>query len=286
MWLLVGFINIPQNVKGETPTGIACLHCMHPNSAVQRAFIVEAMVESKIPRVSTNIIVDGTFGWDPKWLEALILRLTENQQLILNVYLMSGPSQRRYQDGFYKGFQQHISPASFNFIFNASMVVQEEYLNLVRRLIPFARLLNSRRGSVMRVFPCGLEDVCTDQSLNTAYKLFGQVWPSDINYFLGRNPSAGSKSIPLGTHKEIHGKSYSFKNANCIVSNDGIDVSYSTLRRIRTRAEKNKCEHIIWAAKRQGISNTRRTYKDPDLRTYEVPTAREYIELVNFLQGK
>lgn len=284
--------------------GLSCLHCTQPEARTQANIIHRLLRQSCLQRISINYLVDGTFSFDPNYLIEKITELsTGGRQLSVTFFLANGAAQRRFDVTRIDSFATMINPEDFRAQIESDPVLQEEYRNIVRRLIPVLRSAASLGVSVSLI-PY-LEDNLSDRAFNVMLSVTQQEVPSDLPVAYGRNPCGpacflGNEiGIPAGVFREEHTSDTIFDAVNGIVSNDGFDYAslssppnplaktcLSQLREIRDFSEASNNSFILWSGSRQGLPPDIDTqlFPLPQERNYEVPSEAEQVEIIEFLR--
>lgn len=277
------------NLIDTTPRGIACLHCMHPNSKEQRKVIAQIMKDTCLKNLATNFLVDGTFSFDPYAVVEFIDSLsTEGRQLFLTFYLTNGSTQRRWRTTKVNGFATGIAPEVFRDAIINNDKAQAAYQDIVKSMIPVIRYANTR-GVKVQLVPA-LEDNLDDASFQKIADLTLEALPNELVVSLGRNPCprcylGNTGTVPSGYFREVHTANAINVINDGVVTNDGEDARLEELASVRDRAKNKNSQFILWNNKRQGLPNDLRTYPTVDDRVYAIPDDNEYNEIVDFLRA-
>lgn len=287
------------------PRGLACLHCLQPEAATQADALAEIVAGSCLKNVVMNYLVDGSFTDNTDILYRHISLLTSGgRQLLLHLYLMNGPAQRRYARDPGAGFGADISPAAFRERIQSDTVLQDAFKRRVAALVPVMRFA-AERGAVISIVPM-LEDNLTEDSFSALSQLVLDELPRDIPVSLGRNAcgcSTGSdEQTPVGFFKETHDAGAAGRFQSGIVTNDGVMdaldlpegsgrhfLSLDELVRARDDSQRELNAFILWGATRQGLypnGNGGLLRQEPAKRSYAIPDETQRSRIVAFLRGE
>lgn len=276
-------------LSNTTPRGLSCLHCMHPKATEQRKVISKIMQDSCLLNLTTNFLVDGTFSFDLNAvLDVVNPLLADGRQLFVTFYLTNGSTQRRWKNTKVNGFATGISPEVFRENIVGNEKVQDAYRDLVTRMLPIIRYLNSK-GAKVQLIPA-LEDNLDDLSFQKMADLTLEVLPDDLLASIGRNPcpkcyQGNTSFVPNGYFHEVHSASPEAVVRDGIITNDGEAASLGQLVAVRDRAAISNSQFVLWSAARQGLPSDLRTYPEVDQRNYLIPDMAEQQELVRFLSA-
>ncbi len=284
-----------------TPRGLACLHCTEPGAHEQAHILSLLLFRSCVKNIAINYLVDGTFSYDQDLLEEQISLLTSgNRTLFLHFYLSNGPNQRRWRSTPLNVLGSGMPPETFRerILFDAQL--QQDFKNIILRLIPVLRFAQSR-NAVISIVPM-LEDNLDDDAFQKLYELTLETIPPDIYFSVGRSPCPGCRDgntdgRPQGVFLERHTAGRSVGVEDGLVTNDGdtyrfgpssreqVDLSLSDLARTRDSADSRNDIFILWKGERQGRYNGNNgPYINPSDREYEIPSFEERQALIDFLK--
>lgn len=288
-WCPDGLIDLP-------PRGVACLSCLHPNArASAQAIIEKVLLPSCLARPVLTYLVDGTFGSDVGAIASDIAKLAVGGRCpVVDLHITNGPGQRRWRSKLFDGFGTNISPEEYRRRIQDDPEFREQYQLLAARLLP---LIEDFPDVQWRIVPM-LEDNLSDDAFIAQYGLTVAALP--VGVAIGRNPCTscydGNEGwIPPFVYEERHidHPHYSFRYGT--VTNDGDPVSgdYCSLQPMCNRATTlydptepgTYVACVLWCAECQGIEPGR-DLRDPDERTYEIPTEEEATAMRLTLRGE
>lgn len=290
----------------DAPTrGIACLHCLQPEAKAQGDALAQLLASTCLKNVAIDYLVDGSFSdnLDPIFRHVELLS-SGGRHLLLHLYLMNGPAQRRHDTDPGKGFGANIAPADFRERIISDPQLRAEFQSRVTRLIPLLRYAASR-DVLISIVPM-LEDNLTEESFVALSQLVLDTLPADIPVALGRNPcgcSAGSdRRTPTGYFRESHDVNAAQRVHGGLVTNDGVidaldlpDVSVrralslSDLQSARDNAAAERDVFILWGATRQGLypnGSGSLVRQPPAARNYAIPEGQQRDRIIQFLRGE
>ena len=302
-----------QELRNNTPCaslldgasrGLACLHCTQPQARAQAILLHRLLRQSCLRRISINYLVDGTFSFDKDFLINQISELTQgDRQVFISFFLANGAAQRRFDITRIDSFATQISPQEFRERIEHDPELQEQYLMLVRRLIPVLEHAHAE-GARLALIPY-LEDNLNNRAFEVLLALTQSVLPPNLPLLFGRNPCGtqcypgNEDGIPPGVFEEQHTADMFIQTANGIVTNDGQDYAslatapnplartcLNQLRMVRDVSATQNNSFILWSARRQGLPPDIDTqlFPIPAGRHYDVPTEAEQVEIIEFLR--
>ncbi|MCB0359720.1 MAG: hypothetical protein KDD44_08790, partial [Bdellovibrionales bacterium] len=143
--------------------------------------------ESCLQNIAINFLVDGTFSFNNRFLNALLSSLADGgRNLFVTLYLGNGPAQRRFSTTSIPGFASTISPSEFRERILSDIALQAEYQAIARSILPVVEHIISLGGQVTLV-PF-LEDNLDNRSYETMVDLTLAAIPQGTPVSIGRNP--------------------------------------------------------------------------------------------------
>ena len=288
-----------KSLRDTTPQGIACFNCLHPRAEAQAKSIAEILKKSCLKKIAISYLVDGSFG-DVSRLQMQIQNLQgEDREIFLHLYLLNGPSQRRYRSTPITGIGTQMSPIQFRKELKERGGIYMEVRQLLRRIFEPLKMI-SDSGVQLSIIPM-LEDNLDDESFQAVAEIV-QTEFKGLSYRIGRNPCSdcypgNGRRLPSGFFLEVHTSDPNHVPLNGSVSNDGEDVSFdghegsqplSTLKRVRDAARAKGTVFFLWNAEYQGlrVSGGKITGNEvsADKRPYPIPTEEEAEALTEFLK--
>lgn len=286
--------NLIQNTDYQ---GHAGLHCL-----VGRAWadncdqIVQTIKETNLKKVAFNVLVGGGFGNDVGRLKHIVHELTEGgRELLLEIYITNGPSQRGYQTTPVNGLGTKTSPEDWRWQVQYDPNVRQAYKNIILRYKPVYELL-LQRGGKLAICPA-LEDNLTDAAFESLKQLTLATW-HEVNVhalpmMLVRNPCEncypGNQGFISGGVFVEHHKPNQWNYTGSIATNDGIEVIFGTESTSYPRQVKlsdiprpRGNAYIHWCAKCQGLFGG--PGGDPNHRNYVRYTEAERQALISKLR--
>lgn len=293
--------DICQTLVVETPRGLSCIHCLNSNAEVQREVFLQILLDTCLKNVALSYLVDGSFGSNFAAIEEDVATLVESGRTpFIHIYLLNGPSQRRYRNTPISGLFTRVSPERFRSKLKSDGVTREQIGELVSNLVPTLNNIVAR-GGIVSLVPM-LEDNLDDESFVALTELVLSALPADLNVSLGRNSCKGcyrgnENGLPNGLFEERHSLGSAATLKDGVISNDGKSVAFGNTRGItltslaktQASAAANNSMFLFWHAPYQGLQvsngNVTGHALSPQLRSYAVPTSEESAVLVKFLQG-
>jgi len=283
------------------PRGLACLHCMQPEAEAQRKLLTDIMRRSCLRNLATNVLVDGSFGEDFSPVYSIIDELTTNRSLELTLYLLNGPSQRRYKTTPIKGIFTKMAPEDFRSLLKAQetrlLAVLQQHFQAVLEVVDYAR----SKGVYVKIIPM-LEDNLDAESFNQLVRILTPMLETRLDVRIGRNPCSGC--YPGNDEQrgdEIFGEFHSFfpvteeLTPGDLLTNDGKSYSLNRdarnylgkLSGLQEQAERVEASFILWTAEFQGLaSNNQGVNIAAKDRSYLEPSAKHQTKILKFLRGK
>lgn len=291
-----------SELREGPPRGLACLHCMEPGARASADAIVDLLRRSCRRTIAINYLLDGSFGFDESLLREHIETLTEGgRQLFLEIYLLNGPGQRRYQSLRYRGVHANTAPHEFRELLRSNDPATAERLTKhTESLVDVLRYAESR-GAMVLVVPM-LEDNLDRESFTALLDIVMSAIPPDIPVSFGRNPCAGctegaDSDVPDGLFRETHDALTTRIPVAGVVSNDGHDyclgqdcgedeIPFPALMDAARRAGARDSVFILWSAAGQGLAGegNELTFRRPEERSYAVPSVEEKSLIMGFLR--
>lgn len=286
-WWGDGAIAQQTLLNNKVYRGISCLQCMADFRQAKQICLTQYL--ARLKKNVIPVILDGSFGpINHHTLQYCMVILTkDSRQLILQLYLHSGPGQRvctNYQQWKNPNWWKSYCRNKFNNYISNNIVFKDTYLlflqNTLYPILNFAEVV----GAKIRVG--WLEDNFTEQSYFEILNLTRAVLGDRVEYL--RNPVNETGSV-FGKF-EVHQIDKKITLWNGIVFNDGDQavfpwqtrkntISLSKLAQIFNDAERRNNDTIYWNGDFQGSGSP-----DPLRRHYRKLTAREQIEIIKFLR--
>lgn len=275
---------IPSPTPVPVPTGsvrgVSCLHCTLPKALLSANSVVETITKADISRPAISFLVSGTFGWNFDYVNSAARRIkTATNFPVVELFWQSGPSQRRWQSGFFNGIGDKTPPGTWNNQLQHDSPVRSQVVTHLQKVSAVASDLLS-----MGVVPVigALEDNFDDATMHAVEGLMHQAgFPAGTEFV--RNADG---YLPQGWHHERHGSGRAVcNNAGDIWSNDGYNMDNGPLEALSYYQE---CERVKGAAlfhspKNQGVV-TGVPFKPVEQRDYHVMTAAEQDQIGGMLK--
>jgi|GEM_PF-1357310 len=286
--------------------GYSMLYAMRPEARAVVESEMEILLASRIKQIHLGILTDGTFGWDPDYVQMLIRRAAEEgRSLSLTLYVSNGSTQRILEESEIRESFPQLSPESFREAIQFDPLVRAQYIELVRRLIPIFILNRDLNSSSKNFIVPMLEDNLTA----SAFQAIKELTEREVGSLatIVRNPCIGcypgNDFSRLGVPLELHG----MENVNLLRPGDAFSldgtgyrsaddaqalpsaVSTGAVEELLGLAQRLPLRYFgLWRADRQGIvpSEGDRAPKHPRERDYVPPsdTLRE-VEKAFFRYG-
>lgn len=272
---------IPQPPTGiNGPRGMSCLHCTLPKARLSADAVVSTVQKANLPEPMLTFLVSGTFGWNFNYVKEAAQRIkTESNRPVFGLYWQSGPSQRRYQSGFFNGIGDKTAPAIWNQQLKTSPAVRAQVSIHLQNVAALAHYLVSIG---IRPVVAALEDNFDDSTAKAVEGLIAQAgFPAETRYTRNANGY-----VPTGWKRERHGSGRAVCQAEGEVwSNDGYSMDAIPLESISYFGECDRVHGLatLHIQKNQGVQ-TGATFKPVEDRTYHIMSEAEQNHIANILK--
>lgn len=268
------------------PRGFVLLPLMQPQARPCIEKQVDTLLKSQLRHLYITTLVDGTFSKDFDYLSEVIRRLsTEGRTLLLELYLSSGPTMRRFETTPIITPFSRINPILFRGIIQSDPTSQNAFKQIAASTKEVLMLNHSLNPANKNIICVMLEDNLNMQSYKKMRELVSGVL-GDLADFV-RNPCPGcvdgNDVDSAGDGIEVHAP----EGLNSLTSNDGVTldgtgycypgesssgcrISYDTmLGTLKLDALKRLRYFGLWRQDRQSNGNLD---IPPANRSYQVPT--------------
>jgi hypothetical protein len=282
---------------GGMPTGYTMLYFMHPRSRLTVERQLEAMERANLNEVYLGAMVDGTFGLDFGYLDAVIRRLNTDDRIVTLVLYFSNGSAMRDYDKTNSPVAFNLAPPDiFRLLIQFDPGTREKFQQMVSRAIPAYELnaaLNPRNTNLAIVM---LEDNLDQDSYRSMRELAASVLHGRAEIIRNACPgcATGNDPNPLGDAIESHDPraipsltirdGYSMDGTGYELPGDppGQQLSINSVHELKSLAISEQIRYFgLWRKQRQGLGST---LIDPSDRTYEVPTDQQFQIEVDLLR--
>jgi len=291
-----------ETLTETTPRGIACFHCLHLNAKPQVDLLFKALHETCLKNLAISYLVDGSFS-DASGLKDQIAELSKGgRSVLVQLYLLNGPSQRRFKETPLIGIGTKIEPRAFRKEVKENGRIVQVFKSKVSEI---SKQLNglSTANVRLQIVPM-LEDNLDDESYKILREIIKSTIPVEINYTIGRNPCpkcylGNTRNVFEGDFLEVHTIKPEEVPQNGSISNDGEDISFdgkegsvllTSLLQLKSEAQKKNTALFIWNAEYQGLSVTQGKIGGNSVsaneRDYKIPTDEEMRILIKFLSDE
>ena len=295
-------------LEETVPRGVSCLQCMEQGAIEQRQVFLDLLRETCLKNIALSVVVDNSFSFDEAFLFQAVDALTSGgRRLFLHVYLLNGPSQRKYDTTPVLGSFTRVEPKRFRELLFSNARVERIVRKLVDRVTP-AMVYALNKGAVVNLVPM-LEDNLQRRSFNRLSEIILDELPAGLEVALGRNPCprcypGNDDYVPTGFFAEHHPElpALRFDVVDGVMSNDGVDVGFTpgevggrvqslaTIAGLRDTATAQNSLFLFWNAEYQGLQSSRSgisgTAVSPTDRPYAVPTQVEKNAIIQLLRGE
>lgn len=285
-------------VSGQ-PRGFVMLYLMHPKARANIERQVQILLDSQLDNLYLSVLIDGTFSFDEAYLNSVLQRLnTDNRTVALQLYLVSGPTMRRWETTPIETLFSKIHPEDFRYFIQEDDFTRNDFKSIAKKANPFFDLnreLNQINTNYVTVM---LEDNLDTLSYKAMRSLAREVI-GDRAVFI-RNPCPGcfngNDTESLGDPIEYHElKDFEKLRVSDAYTMDGVGYRYAdepgtsgiTIEETKNLISRSFAEEHryfgLWRADRQGLGSGATQLDHPDNRNYVVPTeeqARVDIEIL------
>lgn len=288
----------PPFVSGQY-RGYTMLYLMQPEARTTVEQEISTLIEARVRQIFLGVLVDGTFGWDPQYFADVLRRLHEEErEVLLALYMVSGPTMREYDTTPIDTPFSRVSPEEFRAGIQSDESLRESFRRIALRARPLLELNRSLgRESLNLAFPM-LEDNLDDDSYRAARGLLDEsVGGSAI---VARNPcpdcfpgnTLEAPGDPIELHEpeqmvlvgrsggfSLDGTGYTFAFENTPSELLGEDVEQLMLRSLSQGA----LFFALWRTDRQGLQSGSGVLPSERRYARQTPLQREAeIELLRF----
>lgn len=293
-----GFKSSLGRVSGQ-PRGFVMLYAMHPKARPSVERQVQILLDSKLDNLYLSVLIDGTFSFDEAYLSAVIQRLNaDNRTLALQLYLVSGPTMRRWETTPIETLFSRINPEDFRYLIEEDQQIRNDFKSIARKANSFFDLNKSFNELNRNYVTVMLEDNLDAESYKAMRSLAKEVIGERAVVI--RNPCPGcfegNDSESFGDSIEYHAlRDFDKLHVHDAYTLDGTGYRYGdepgsvgisieeTKQMIEVSFGQEHKYFGLWRADRQGLGSGGTQLDHPDNRTYAVPTeeeARVDIELL------
>lgn len=285
-------------VTGQ-PRGFVMLNLMHPKARPSIERQVQILLDSQLTDLYIGVLIDGTFTFDAPYLNSVIERLnTEKRRLVLELYLVSGPTMRRHETTpIITDFSQ-THPEDFRYYIQYDRGKREIFKKIAQRALPFFELNKSLNEANINLVSVMLEDNLDSESYRAARSIAQSVLSDKAIFIRNACPGCfpGNDTDSFGDPLEFHDlKGFNNLRRQDGFTMDGLGYRYpnepvssaltveSTKQMIIVSEAEDHKFFGLWRADRQGLGGKATQAVHPDDRNYAVPTeeqARIDIEIL------
>jgi len=279
--------------------GYTLLSLMQPEARQSTEVQIATMLQSRVRELYLGVLTDGTFSWDPQYLESVVRRLNrEERELTLVLYLSNGATMRAYADTPIDVAFNTIAPEDFRELIRFDSSIRGEFVALAQRVRPIFELNRSLNPANRNIAIVMLEDNLTRESYAAMRSLAAGVLGDLVEF--ARNPCLGcypdNDGDSLGDFLEFHspeelsilgvGEGYSLDGAGYALPFES-NVRGVSVDQVQNMIAQSLIQELayfgLWRFDRQGLHLGQNI--PPEDREYVVPTEQHIeaeLELLRF----
>lgn len=183
--------------------GYTMLYLMYPKARQTVEKQLDALFRSNVQQLYLGVLIDGTFGRDFNYLTNVIRRVArEKRSLVLVVYLTNGSTMRDFENPVVEAPYNDIDPVIFRSLIRFDSDVRNEYLEIIKPVIPVLQLNKRLNQSNRNYVSVMLEDNLDNESYLSMRTQAQQLIGNRAEFI--RNPCGGD-GCPEGSTTDGQG---------------------------------------------------------------------------------